>query len=133
MSSKWEVAERRAEPAWLSAREAAERIGCSVGQLSRWRREDKGPPWRKLGRGPRARVQYDAARLKQWIAALPTGGEAPMEAEAPLAPVGTVCAWCGLLHVGDMWRPESVEGLVSHGMCPACQARFELERRGSCL
>lgn len=46
-----------------------------------------------------------------------------------IVPDGTTCAWCKRLRVVQddgtaVWLPESIEGLVSHGMCPACQAGY---------
>jgi hypothetical protein len=40
-----------------------------------------------------------------------------------------VCAWCGLVRVGDTWvsGPEPAGHSVSHGICPECEARYYRE------
>jgi hypothetical protein len=58
-------------------------INVSPSTLRRWRKQDKGPPFRKFGPEPNAPVRYDPADVAQWIASLPRGGQGlPSKARA---------------------------------------------------
>lgn len=55
--------------------------------LESWRRRDEGPPFTRLGDGPRAPIRYPAGALREWLAARTvtpahpsTGGETPAHA-----------------------------------------------------
>jgi hypothetical protein len=52
-------------------------INVSATTLRRWRKENKGPPYRKFGREPNAPVRYDPVDVEEWIASRPSGGERP--------------------------------------------------------
>lgn len=54
---------------WLSAKEAAERLGRSPKTLERWRADDCGPPAYRAGGLKRGRVRYRASEIDAWLAA----------------------------------------------------------------
>ena len=47
----------------ISERRVEATLGVSKRTLQRWRQENKGPPWGKIGR----RIFYDEDKLKAWI------------------------------------------------------------------
>jgi predicted DNA-binding transcriptional regulator AlpA len=47
--------------------EAAEVIGCSVKSLRRWRFQNTGPHYLKLGQGKRSLVRYRVSDLEEWL------------------------------------------------------------------
>jgi len=47
----------------ISERRVGAMLGFSKRTLQRWRQENKGPPWVKIGR----RIFYDEDKLKAWI------------------------------------------------------------------
>jgi hypothetical protein len=51
---------------FLSEIDVAQRLGLSVKALQGWRARRVGPPFLKLGAGPRARVRYRLADLLAW-------------------------------------------------------------------
>jgi len=53
---------------FLSEIDVAKRLGLSVKALQGWRARRVGPPFLKLGAGPRARVRYRLADLIAWEA-----------------------------------------------------------------
>ena len=50
-------------PRLISERRVAEILAVAKRTLQRWREENKGPPWVKIGR----RIFYDEDKLKAWI------------------------------------------------------------------
>jgi hypothetical protein len=52
-------------------------INVSPTTLRRWRKQNKGPPFRKFGPEPNAPVRYDPAEVAEWIATRPCGGDRP--------------------------------------------------------
>ena len=44
----------------------AEHLNVGVGTLRHWRRLGGGPPWYKLGKGPKAPVKYDLPESIAW-------------------------------------------------------------------
>ena len=67
------------EDGFLTELELAKRIHVSLGTLRRWRLENRGPKFRKLG----ALVRYGEYDLSQWMQAQPCGGDAGMERVPP--------------------------------------------------
>jgi hypothetical protein len=55
----------------LTPDDAAHMIGVSPETLTDWRWRDMGPPFVRIGRGPRGRVRYPADALRAWCDALP--------------------------------------------------------------
>ena len=53
---------------FLSEIDLAQRLGLSVKALQGWRARRVGPPFLKLGAGPRARVRYRLTDLLDWEA-----------------------------------------------------------------
>jgi hypothetical protein len=49
-------------------------INVSPTTLRRWRKQNKGPPFKKFGSEPNAPVRYDPEAVVRWIATLPGGG-----------------------------------------------------------
>jgi predicted DNA-binding transcriptional regulator AlpA len=47
----------------ISERRVGAMLGFSKRTLQRWRQENKGPPWVKIGR----RIYYDEDKLNAWI------------------------------------------------------------------
>jgi len=47
----------------ISERRVEAKLGFCKRTLQRWRQENKGPPWVKIGR----RIYYDEDKLKAWI------------------------------------------------------------------
>jgi DNA-binding transcriptional MerR regulator len=54
----------------LTPAETAERLGVTTHTLARWRRQGRGPAWRRLSRGT---VRYFCASVRRWLAE--QGGE----------------------------------------------------------
>jgi excisionase family DNA binding protein len=54
----------------LSEKELAPLLGVSLAALRRWRLEDRGPAFLKLG----SAVRYRPEDVQQWIASRPVGG-----------------------------------------------------------
>jgi predicted DNA-binding transcriptional regulator AlpA len=50
--------------------ELAAMIGVGIRTLQRWRLEDRGPKFRKLG----GAVRYDSCDVDSWILSCPAGG-----------------------------------------------------------
>jgi transposase-like protein len=50
----------------LHPRQVAERYGITPETLSNWRRERKGPPFIRLGSGPRPRAMYRLDDVLEW-------------------------------------------------------------------
>lgn len=50
----------------LHPRQVAERYGITPETLSNWRRERKGPPFIRLGAGPRPRTMYRLTDVLEW-------------------------------------------------------------------
>ena len=53
----------------LTEREVREITGIPMGTLRRWRCVGEGPPFIKLGSGPKARVRYDAIDILSYVEA----------------------------------------------------------------
>lgn len=52
----------------LTERAAAERLGVSVKTLQAWRQHRAdGPPYVKVGPGPKGAVRYPEAALDEWL------------------------------------------------------------------
>lgn len=51
---------------YLSVNDVSAKLGVSVISLARWRRQNIGPSWVRLG--PK-RLAYDAAKLDAWLGA----------------------------------------------------------------
>lgn len=70
---------------FLTEKEVARQITVSLASLRRWRLEQRGPRFIKLG----ALVRYRPEDLEQWMRTLPSGGSVPHEQEIRLtaAPV----------------------------------------------
>ena len=64
--------------------ELSERISVSLSTLRRWRLENRGPKFRKLG----ALVRYGADDLKLWTQAQPSGGASELERFPPASTNG---------------------------------------------
>src|SRR5215471_2733798 len=57
----------------LTEGEVAERLHVSLASVRRWRLEQRGPQFIKVG----SLVRYRPEELEVWLAALPTGGSQP--------------------------------------------------------
>ena len=57
----------------LTESDVAERLHVSLASVRRWRLEQRGPQFIKLG----SLVRYRLEDLEVWLAALPTGGSNP--------------------------------------------------------
>ncbi len=68
---------------FLTEKDVAKQINVSLATLRRWRLEQRGPRFVKIG----ALVRYRPEDLEQWMAALPTGGTAPQRENIRLAAV----------------------------------------------
>jgi len=68
---------------FLTEKDVAKQINVSLATLRRWRLEQRGPRFVKIG----ALVRYRPEDLEQWMAALPTGGTAPQRENSRLAAV----------------------------------------------
>ena len=68
---------------FLTEKDVAKQITVSLATLRRWRLEQRGPRFVKVG----ALVRYRPEDLEQWMAALPTGGTAPQRENIRLAAV----------------------------------------------
>ena len=62
----------------LTEGEVAERLNVSLASVRRWRLEQRGPQFIKVG----SLVRYRVEDLERWLAALPTGGCPPQRNEA---------------------------------------------------
>ena len=67
------------ENEFLTETQLAERLHVSLGTLRRWRLENRGPRFRKLG----ALVRYGEYDLEQWMQAQPSGGAVESERIPP--------------------------------------------------
>ena len=54
----------------LDEKAVADRFGMSLAAIRRWRYEDRGPKFVKLG----SAVRYDVRDVEAWVASRPTGG-----------------------------------------------------------
>ena len=61
---------RNGTPALLTEIDLAQRLNVSLAALRRWRLENRGPTYRKLG----ALVRYDPQDVANWLQACPVGG-----------------------------------------------------------
>ena len=57
----------------LTEGDVAERLHVSLASIRRWRLEQRGPQFIKVG----SLVRYRPEDLETWLAALPTGGSQP--------------------------------------------------------
>lgn len=55
---------------YFTEREVATELRVSLASLRRWRVENRGPRFVKVG----SLVRYSARDLEEWLAALPSGG-----------------------------------------------------------
>ena len=67
------------EKDYLTEMELSEKLRISLGTLRRWRLENRGPKFRKLG----ALVRYGEYDLDQWMQAQPSGGATEIERLPP--------------------------------------------------
>ena len=69
---------------YLSTAEAADHLGLKPNSLRQWRYRGSGPPFHRIGDGPRARCHYRASELEEWISKKrlisTCGGGVPAEA-----------------------------------------------------
>ncbi len=63
---------------FLNEKQVSEMLGLRVKTLQRWRLENRGPEFRKLG----GAVRYDAAALARWVESQPAGGDTVATGEA---------------------------------------------------
>ena len=61
---------RNGSPALLTETDLAQRLNVSLAALRRWRLENRGPTYRKLG----ALVRYDPKDVANWLHSCPVGG-----------------------------------------------------------
>jgi predicted DNA-binding transcriptional regulator AlpA len=66
-------------PRLLNEAQLTERLNISKAAARRWRLENRGPQFIKLGR----RVLYPEHKLVQWLESRPSGGERQSAAEQP--------------------------------------------------
>jgi predicted DNA-binding transcriptional regulator AlpA len=71
--------EMRMTDRFLTEIELSDRIHVSLATLRRWRLENRGPKFRKLG----SLVRYGEYDLSQWMEAQPSGGTAEMNRIPP--------------------------------------------------
>ena len=64
---------------FLTEVELSDRIHVSLATLRRWRLENRGPKFRKLG----SLVRYGEYDLSQWMEAQPSGGTVDLAKVAP--------------------------------------------------
>jgi excisionase family DNA binding protein len=57
----------------LTEKQVAEQLQVSLGSIRRWRLENRGPRFVKVG----ALVRYRQNELDNWLAAQPVGGSVP--------------------------------------------------------
>lgn len=55
---------------YFTEREVAQELRVSLASLRRWRVENRGPRYVKVG----SLVRYSVRDLEEWLAALPSGG-----------------------------------------------------------
>jgi predicted DNA-binding transcriptional regulator AlpA len=65
---------------FLTEKEVAREINVSLASLRRWRLQQRGPRFVKVG----ALVRYRSEDLAQWTESLPAGGTAPQRQEVHL-------------------------------------------------
>jgi excisionase family DNA binding protein len=65
---------------FLTEKEVARQINVSLASLRRWRLQQRGPRFVKVG----ALVRYRCEDLAQWMESLPSGGDAPQGQEVHL-------------------------------------------------
>ncbi|RSL17677.1 hypothetical protein EDE15_3214 [Edaphobacter aggregans] len=51
----------------LTERQVSEILATPMGTLRRWRCVGDGPPYIKMGNGPKARVKYDAVDILAYV------------------------------------------------------------------
>lgn len=56
---------------YVSTATLAELLDVSQESLKQWRADRTGPPWIKLGHGPRGHIRYPLAGLQGWLDSLP--------------------------------------------------------------
>lgn len=66
---------------FLTEKEVARQINVSLASLRRWRLQQRGPRFVKVG----ALVRYRSEDLEQWMESLPSGGAAPQRQEIHLS------------------------------------------------
>jgi hypothetical protein len=67
------------EKDYLTESELSKKLHISLGTLRRWRLENRGPKFRKLG----ALVRYGEYDLDQWMLVQPSGGATEIEKLPP--------------------------------------------------
>lgn len=73
------------EKDYLTEAQLSERINVSLSTLRRWRLENRGPKFRKLG----SLVRYGEYDLTQWMQAQPSGGSSDVKRIPPASTFGT--------------------------------------------
>lgn len=58
----------------LTIQQAAELLQVSVGAMNTWRQKGTGPPFHRLGDGPKAPIRYDPGDIAAWLEARKVGG-----------------------------------------------------------
>jgi hypothetical protein len=66
--------QRPGDHLWAESR-VAPLVNVSRATLRRWRKQNKGPPFFKLGPEKGAAVRYDLDDVESWLAARRSGGE----------------------------------------------------------
>ncbi len=61
---------------FLNEHQVAQAVGMSVASVRRWRFQNTGPRYVKIG----ASVRYDPVEVERWIRSLPSGGGKPLHA-----------------------------------------------------
>ncbi len=51
----------------INEKEAAARLGMDPITLRAWRCRQKGPPYKRVGRGPKSPIRYDPDELDAWV------------------------------------------------------------------
>jgi predicted DNA-binding transcriptional regulator AlpA len=57
----------------LNENQVAQQLGVSIATVRRWRAQNTGPIFRKLGGG--AAVRYSSEDLERWVESQPKGGD----------------------------------------------------------
>jgi hypothetical protein len=69
MERKSLQAQRALSMQLLTERQVSEMTATPMGTLRRWRCVGDGPPYIKMGSGPKARVKYDAMDILKYVEA----------------------------------------------------------------
>lgn len=59
--------QRKVLPVYLTPAEVADMLHLKEPTLEKWRMEERGPPFIRLGRGGRARVLYKLEDVVAWV------------------------------------------------------------------